>query len=112
MFFTWLSGLLTANDVYASSDESLKDNIQTLPNALETVSQLRGVSFNWKENGKPSIGVIAQEIEKILPMVVNETDGIKSVSYGNIVGLLIEAIKQQEQEILNLKDRVTQLESK
>jgi len=80
-------------NVTAYSDERLKENIKTIPNALETVKKLRGVSFNRKDFAGKGIGVIAQEIEQVLPEVVVEGE-YKSVSYGNIVGLLIEAIKE------------------
>ena len=80
-------------NITAYSDERLKENIETIPNALETVKKLRGVSFAKKDSGIKGIGVIAQEIEKVLPEVVVDAE-YKSVSYGNIVGLLIEAIKE------------------
>ena len=99
------SGNWTAvGNVTAYSDERLKENIKTIPNALETVKKLRGVSFNRTDSiGKgvgvtgKGIGVIAQEIEQVLPEVVVEGE-YKSVSYGNIVGLLIEAIKELEKK--------------
>ena len=84
-------------NVTAYSDERLKENIKTIPNALETVKKLRGVSFDRKDFTGKGIGVIAQEIEKVLPEVVVEGE-YKSVSYGNIVGLLIEAIKELEKK--------------
>jgi hypothetical protein len=82
------SGTVTAN-----SDESIKTNIHPIENALEKVLQLRGVEFNYKEHGTKSIGVIAQEIEKIFPELVYG-DEIKSVAYQNLVAVLIEAIKE------------------
>jgi hypothetical protein len=94
------SGTVTAN-----SDEKLKDNIKTIENALEKTLNLRGVEFDRIETGYHQIGVIAQEVEKIIPEVVYENEnGIKSVAYGNIVGLLIEAIKEQQNEIDELKE--------
>ena len=95
--------ILASGDITAFSDESLKENVVTIPNALEKVSQLRGVNYDRKDTGKFSIGVIAQEVEKIIPEVVSDNDGIKSVAYGNIVGLLIEAIKDLKDEIEELK---------
>ena len=68
---------------------------------------MRGVSFDWLENGGSEIGVIAQEVEDVLPDVVNTNeDGIKSVKYGNMVGLLIEAIKEQQAQIDELKVQI------
>ena len=99
------NGTFTAN-VTAFSDERLKDNIQTLENGLDKVEQLRGVTYT-KEN-KKEIGVIAQEVEKILPEIVLTADdemGTKSVDYGKITSVLIEAIKE-------LSTRVKELENK
>ena len=93
-----------------SSDERLKENIQPLKNSLDKVTQLRGVSFEFKKDKKQQIGVIAQEVEKIIPEVVGENpDGYKGVSYGNIVGLLIEAIKEQQEQINQLSKEISEL---
>ena len=93
-----------------SSDERLKENIQPLKNSLDKVTQLRGVSFEFKRDKKQQIGVIAQEVEKIIPEVVGENpDGYKGVSYGNIVGLLIEAIKEQQEQINQLSKEISEL---
>ena len=95
------------NDVTAFSDERLKENIETIPNALEKVCQMRGVTFNRTDfDGEKQMGVIAQEVEKIIPEVVKEDDSedkIKSVAYGNMVGVLIEAVKELKAEIEELK---------
>ena len=65
---------------------------------------MRGVSFDWIDSGNSEIGVIAQEVEEVLPELVNTNDeGIKSVKYGNIVAVLIEAIKEQQEQINELK---------
>ena len=66
---------------------------------------MRGVSFNWIDNKKPSIGVIAQEVERIVPQVVATNEkGVKSVSYDSIIGLLIESVKEQQRQINELKN--------
>ena len=95
------------NDVTAFSDERLKTDIETINDALNKVCQMRGVTFKrTDDDGRTSVGVIAQEIEKVLPEVVredNSEDKIKSVAYGNIVGVLIEAIKELKSEIEELK---------
>jgi hypothetical protein len=94
-------------DVIAFSDERVKENIYTIENALDKVNKLRGVEYNKIGEEKQSIGVIAQEIEKILPQVVHEDEeGMKSVAYGNIVGVLIEAIKEQQRQIHELKMKI------
>jgi trimeric autotransporter adhesin len=96
------TGALTAVSHVSSSDERLKSNIQTLTNAVQTVENLRGVSY--LRNDKPEIGVVAQEVEKILPMLVQEDpEGYKTVAYGNMVGLLIEAVKELSAEVKTLK---------
>jgi len=99
------TGDITAANFNSTSDESLKTNVETIENALTKVINLRGVDFNWVENSQPGTGVIAQEIEQVLPHVVTENDdGIKHVQYGNIVGTLIEAIKEQQLQIEELKE--------
>jgi hypothetical protein len=96
------SGEVTAVDFNSTSDFNLKTNIQTVDNALEIVDNLRGVSFEWKENGKKSYGVIAQELEKVLPELVKGGDP-KTVSYSGIIGVLIEAVKELSEEVRELK---------
>ena len=99
-FYT--SGTITAGeDVIAYSDIKLKENIKTLDGSK--VYDMRGVSFTRKDTGKESSGVIAQEMQKIAPELVNEIDGTLGVSYGNLTGYLIEAIKDQQKQIDELK---------
>jgi hypothetical protein len=102
-----MSGNLTmAGNVTAYSDIRLKTNIQTIQNALDKVMQMRGVSYERIDNGEKNVGVIAQEMKEVLPEVVLEREGedqFMSVSYGNIVGVLIEAIKELKAEIEVLK---------
>jgi hypothetical protein len=97
------SGEVTAVDFNSTSDFNLKTNIQTVDNALDIVDNLRGVSFEWKENGKKSYGVIAQELEKVLPELVKGGDP-KTVSYSGIIGVLIESIKELKKEVEKLKE--------
>ena len=95
------------NDVTAFSDARLKDNVETIPNALETVCAMRGVNFTRNDNNdQPGTGVIAQEMQEVFPVVVKENDdedNTLSVSYGNLVGVLIESIKELKAEIDELK---------
>ena len=95
------------NDVTAFSDVILKDDINTIDNALDRVQGMRGVFFNRKDiTGGRQTGVIAQEVEPFLPEVVRETkdeNKIKSVAYGNMVGVLIEAIKELNAKIEELQ---------
>jgi hypothetical protein len=99
-------GIATAQDFDSLSDINFKENISTVHNALETVGQLRGVSFNWKESGEPSYGVIAQEMENVLPELVHGDDP-KRVNYNGIIGVLIEAVKELSAEVKQLKTQDT-----
>jgi hypothetical protein len=101
------TGTLTAVILTASSDARLKENIVTIPDALEKTLALRGVMFNRIDSISKEVGVIAQEVEAIVPeLVVTGDDGFKSVAYGNTVGLLIEAIKTLNDKIEDLKGRL------
>ena len=102
------TGTLSATVFTSLSDRTQKTDITPITDAIETVKQLQGVKYKWIDNhNKESIGVIAQDIEKVLPEVVNQNpDGLKSVSYGNIVGLLIEAIKEQQVRIEELERKL------
>jgi hypothetical protein len=94
------------NNVTAYSDERLKTNVKTITNALDTVLKMRGVTYERIESGVKGVGVIAQEMKEVLPEVVMEAateDEFMSVAYGNIVGVLIEAIKELKAEIEVLK---------
>jgi hypothetical protein len=105
-YFDSSGNLNTVGDVAAFSDEKLKKNVKTLDNALEKVKQLRGVEYERRDIDKKGIGFIAQEIEKILPEVVSQHDDYKTVSYGNVVSILVEAIKELSKEIDVLKTKV------
>ena len=97
------SGIITAQDFDALSDINFKENVTTVNNALLKVEQLRGVKFDWKESGNPSYGVIAQELEQVLPELVHGNDP-KTVNYNGIIGVLIEAIKELKAEVEELKN--------
>ena len=105
------SGTITAVDVNSTSDIKLKTNIKTLTNSLEKVLSMRGVEFERIDNpGKYHVGVIAQEVEVVVPELVSEdNDGTKTVAYGNITALLIEAIKEQQEQINSLKQEIADL---
>jgi hypothetical protein len=101
------SGTLTAVILTASSDVRLKENIRPITGALELVQQLEGVLFNRIGQSVEEIGVIAQQVEKIVPQLVHTDDmGMKSVAYANAVALLIEAVKEQQLQIKELKGRL------
>ena len=84
------------------SDENLKENIEPIDGALEKVNLINGVTWDWKEGGADA-GVIAQEVEKVLPEAVFENNGVKMVNYGALIGLQMAAINEL-QEKLEAKD--------
>ena len=96
------AGTITATDFNSTSDINLKENIKTVENSLNILTQLRGVSFDWKETGRSSYGVIAQELEEILPDLVKNSE-VKSVNYNGLIGVLIEAVKELSEEVKELK---------
>jgi len=102
----------------STSDIRLKENIEVIPDAINKVKQLKGITFNYKKDGKKSTGLIAQDLEKVLPEAVYETSDVDdedkhlAVRYGNTVGLLVEAIKEQQEQIETLTARVKELEGK
>ena len=98
-------GVVTATDFNSTSDVKLKTNVQTIENPIDKVLQINGVSFNWIADNRPSMGVIADEIEKVLPELVSDTDP-KTVNYNGLIGLLIECIKTQQVEIENIKKKL------
>jgi len=96
--------LTVQGDITSVSDVRTKENIETVENSLDLVSQLRGVWYNKIGKDERKVGVIAQEVEEVLPEVVHtDTEGMKAVDYGKMVGVLIEAIKELKQEIEELK---------
>jgi hypothetical protein len=99
------AGIITCTDLNSTSDANLKTNIQPIANALEIATKLEGVKFEWKDTNKPSIGVIAQQIEEVLPELVSTAEN-KTVNYNGIIGVLIEAIKELKAEVDELKSNL------
>ena len=117
-----ISGSLirSAGDViaYYSSDERLKDNIKLIENPIEKIQQLRGIEYQWNglQNTYPSgsldSGIIAQDVQKILPQLVKETNkGYLGVRHDRLVGLLIEGIKEQQTQIDELKQEIEDIKN-
>jgi hypothetical protein len=109
-----VAGDIIANSIAGSSDLRFKTNITQIENPLQKVLQLRGVNFDWNKKAFPdrsfseskAIGFIAQEVEKVLPEVVQTektAEGYKAVQYDKVVALLVEAIKEQQKQIDGLK---------
>ena len=103
------TGDIAAANFNSTSDISLKGNIKIIEDPIKKILQLNGVTFNWKENQKPSIGVIAQELEKVFPELVTQGD-VKSVNYSGLIGVLIEAVKEQQKQIEELRVNNIKLE--
>jgi predicted nucleic acid-binding Zn-ribbon protein len=102
------TGTITSPFFYSESDLALKDDVQPISNALDKVLNLFGVSFKWKSNQTKSIGVIAQDVEKVVPEIVSSSYGSKTVSYDSLIPLLIEAIKEQQTQINELKSKLNE----
>ena len=106
------SGNITAPGFFYSSDKTLKKNIKKITNPLERIIQLEGVSFNWKKDNQESIGLIAQDVEKVFPeLVFTNKEGLKTVAYGNLIAPLIEALKIQDNKIEQLIKEIEQLKN-
>jgi hypothetical protein len=116
---TFGGSIWAAGNITAYSDVKLKENIQTIDSALEKVLKLRGVYYTLKrdETKTRKIGVVAQEVQEVLPEVVvlhkdiEDEEGTLAVDYGNISGLLIEGMKEQNQEVVDLKSKLNQQQS-
>jgi hypothetical protein len=104
----FVTGIVTATDYDSASDIRLKENIQKIDNPIDKIIKIEGVTFDWKSNNKSSMGVIAQNIEKVLPQLVHGEDS-KTVNYNGIIGLLIECVKTQQEQIDNLNRRLDDL---
>jgi hypothetical protein len=117
-FRLYVNGAAYSTGGWLGSDRRFKENIETIESPLEKIQSIKGVSFEWKrseyeEKGFPAgrhFGVIAQEVEEVLPEIVKEgPDGDKAVSYTELVPILTEAIKQQQKQIEDLQQEVAQL---
>ena len=101
-------GTICATDFNSTSDIRLKTNIELVSDPLEKLIQLNGVSFEWKNNQESAYGVIAQELEKVLPELVKGKE-TKTVNYNGIIAVLIESIKELNQKVEALTDEVRSL---
>jgi len=98
-----VSGTITCTDINSTSDIKLKENIHSIDNPLDKVMQINGVGFRWKDTKEEALGVIAQDIEEVLPELVKNNEHTKTVNYNGLIGVLIEAVKEQQRQILELK---------
>lgn len=101
------ANIITVVDINSTSDRNLKNNIENITESINILNQLQGVSFNWNSNNNKSYGIIAQELQKVLPELVHESDeGFLTVNYIPLIAFLIEAIKTQQTQISDLQSRV------
>jgi hypothetical protein len=103
-------GVITCTDLNSTSDQNLKYDIRKVENSIDILNEINGVQFKWKSNDKSSLGVIAQELEKVLPELVSQGE-TKSVNYNGLIGVLIEAVKTQQTQINELNSRIEKLEN-
>jgi hypothetical protein len=93
------TGIVSALAFIPTSSIAFKTNVRTYENALDTVNRLRGVRFDWKESGKTSVGLIAEEVDRVIPEVVSHEGGAaRGVNYDSLVGVLVEAVKEQQSQ--------------
>jgi len=97
------ANVVTVTDLNSTSDRNAKDNINQITSPLDVLQEIEGVSFNWKSTGAKSYGVIAQELQQVLPELVTETEAGLAVSYTPLIAFLIEAVKQQDKRIKELE---------
>lgn len=111
-----VTGDVTCQTLYQTSDKRLKTNITPIPDPLRTLQGIRGVHFTWKNNGEEDIGFLAQEVDKVLPIAVAKpasvegegevTDDYWRVSYIKVVPLLVEAVKRLEGRVVELEGQM------
>ena len=103
------AGQIKANAYITYSSEDLKTNIKTLRDPIEKIKRLRGVTYNWKDSGNHDMGFIAEEVEKIVPEVVysSKHNSDKGIDYSRITSLLVAAVKEQQDQIEELKALIT-----
>ena len=104
-----VTGDVTADNFNSASDESMKSNITKIQDAIATLDRINGVSFVWKDTNTKSYGVTAQNVERVLPELVNDS-GHLTVNYNGLIGVLIAAVQEQQLLIGSLSDRLDALE--
>lgn len=106
LFYSPTLGILTAVGFNTVSDHKLKENVVSIKNATEIVKKINAVEFDWKDNKRKSSGVLAQELEKILPHLVTDPgNGTKSVDYSGLIAYLIQSVKELSDRLDNLEDK-------
>jgi len=105
------SGATCHGSLSETSDIALKEDIEVLSNSLTNLKQLNGYSYKFKETGIKSLGLTAQEVEKVFPDLVEGKEGEKSLHYSGLIAPILEAIKELSIEVETLKNKVTALEA-
>lgn len=100
------TGTLSTTIFNSTSDASLKINVENLVNVQDVIQKINGVSFNWKDNETKSYGVIAQNIEEVIPEAVSTTNNVKSVNYNAIIAFLIESNKELIKKVNELEKKI------
>ena len=102
-----IGNITISGDFISTSDVSIKENVKPILNPIEKVKELSGYTFNRIGHNKRSVGLMAQDVEKVLPEAVSENgDGVKSLAYGNLVALLVETVKEQQKQIDELREKL------
>ena len=102
-FETLSSGIKVFGSVTETSDIALKTDITLIDNALDKIKQIKGYTYQFKDNGQNSVGVIAQEVEKVFPQLVHGEEGLKGVDYSGLIGALIESVKELSEKVAALE---------
>ena len=99
LYFNPYNGTLAATNINSLSDIALKDNLVEIDDALDIIDSLKGFSFNWKDNGNKAYGFVAQEVEQVMPELVDKSSSYKTVSYLQLIPILVQAIKELKEQI-------------
>lgn len=105
LYFNPNTGIVSASNFNSLSDISLKENVETIGGAVDIIDKLRGVGFTWKDSGSKSYGVIAQELEQIIPELVNHTGEQMTVNYSGLIGFLINAVKELNLRLIEVENK-------
>ena len=103
LYYDPATGQLNANEFNSLSDIRYKENIELIESPMAKIEALRGVTYSWKSNGNASAGIIAQEVQAVMPELITETEEKMTVNYNGLTGLLIEAVKELSAEVAALK---------
>ena len=103
-----------SGEILCSSDATLKKDITNIENATEKLSELNGVSFKWRSSEKDSFGIIAQDVERVMPSAVHisKNNGKRTVNYNAIIGLLVEGLKEQNERYATLEKQFEEFQNK